>query len=168
MGFMGFEAFGVTTEHAALGSLLRSLRILRIFRVTQKSKAFKDITDSLGESLPSMMKIAFTFWGYSILTTLFFMEIYSHHIPEFSGITHSFDSMTRLFFNDDAIGLNEKMRLVESIHPVTKEIAIWWARTYQFISNIFMIGIPPAIVYDVLVKNTTTKRYLAAILEALQ
>jgi len=114
------------------------------------------------------MKIAFTFWGFSILTTLFFMEIYSHHMPEFSGVINSFDSMTRLFFNDDAIGLNEKMRAAEEIHPFTKEIAIWWSRTYQFISNIFMIGIPPAIVYDVLAKNTTTKRYLATIIESLQ
>ncbi len=76
--------------------------------------------------------------------------------------------MTRLFFSDDAAGLNEKMRAIEGIHPLTTEISIWWARTYQFISTIFMIGIPPAIVYDVLAKNTTTKRYLAAISEGLQ
>ena len=86
---------------------------------------------------------------------------------EFSNLSNAFDSMTRLFFNDDGIGLNFAMREAEGVHPVTTEVSIWLSRTYQFISNIFMIGIPPAIVYDVIAKNTTTKRYLASILETL-
>lgn len=162
------EALWVINNHTALASLLRSLRILRIFRVTQKSQIFKEMTQSVGESLPSMMKIAFTFWGFSILTTLFFMEIYSKHMPEFSSLSNSFDEMTRLFFNDNAIDLTLKMRQVKEVHPLVSETAVWWARTYQFISSIFMIGIPPAIVYDMLAKNNTTKRYLAAIWEKHQ
>lgn len=76
--------------------------------------------------------------------------------------------MTRLFFNDNAIELNTAMRDVEAIHPITKELSIWWARSYQFASGVFMIGVPSAIFYDAITKNNTTKRYLAAIWEKLQ
>lgn len=168
MWIMWAELAWVMNNSVAFGSLLRSLRILRIFRITQKSEIFNDIIESVSESAPNLMKIAFTFWWFSLLSTLFFMEVYGEHIEEFSNLTHSFDSMTQLFFNDDAVTLNDTMRSASSVHPITNEISIWWSRTYQFISNIFMIWIPPAIVYDVLAKNTTTKRYLAAIWEKMQ
>ena len=93
----------------------------------------------MSETLPSMVKIAVSFWGFSILTTLFFMEVYSKHLQEFSNLTHSFDQMAKLFYLDEAIALTQKMRTASGVPAITQEVSIWWARTYQFISTVFMM-----------------------------
>ncbi len=168
IGVMVEEYFWVVQNHTALGSLLRSLRILRILRVAQKNQMIKDLIQRMSETLPSMVKIAVSFWGFSVLTTLFFMEVYSKHLQEFSNLTHSFDQMAKLFYLDEAIALTQKMRTAAEVPTITQEISIWWARTYQFISTVFMMWIPPAIFFDVLNKDNRVIQYLSAIWEELK
>lgn len=136
-------------------SVLRAFRAFRLLQVLNKLSSVRELSDSINEAAPVVMKFTWIYFTASFVVMIMLSQLTKWHIGEFSTLWWSMNEMRNLFYADWFQPVLESIELSTTMDTVSKSAASILANGYQLLSSTFYFAIPTALFADIVNKSGT-------------